>query len=423
MKWLIVEDMEGPILNWLSVLKERGVAGAERLFLPLMWRKILKKAKESYHDSSPYVDLSFSFLDQMGCDALMKGTHLFGVSKGDIIILFIKTHEAVDDAIEWLDVNLPPSCLSFLDYTLAGDMQAELAERIAPLLAKSFNQLCVNHSSTRSGSTCHPYLGLEKSKRRFYKNLDRRLSENTEVAKLCVDEAVEYWESRNSSFSKDQDVDKVINLFVRSKYEDWDHFGPFHHNALQNPESQTYREITALCLNAEDDHDSLKGLFQCSAAMQRDEPGKLVELSDLKNALKFLGLENVSFDSEMTQKTNPLSWAPPFLPGVLLLCQIKLLMNAFSDLKEGRVPPSLLFARRSVTFSFNVDIEKKMKKSSKSGNSWKQMASLEKGYVDEHNVSWLSNTSANSIRDLLQPPSPESLSMSISKNEISFSWD
>lgn len=412
MKWLIIEDEAGQIINWLAVLQDNCVNGSTKL-CSVNWGGLLEHSKHTYSTKPPTSPFSLP----TDCELLRNDKHVFGVASGEIIVLCVMTRTAGEDVVAWLQANIPSMCLSFLDYVLAGDPDAKLAELIAPHLTRSFSQVCVNHSSRLPGLDASPMLGLSSEHLPFYKTLQKRLIE-PKAAKACVSEAVDFWKSLNDCFTTYQDVDRVIGLFARGKAGNWDSpNGPFHHDTLDNPKSTTHHHIKALGLIPTAANDNLKGLFQCDPGVRRAS-GKKVYKDDLKNALKVIGLEAVRLD--VTER-----WCPPFLPGILFLCHLKLMYEAYAKPKDGeqRLPPVLIIGDKSATFAFEVEVEHRMGNwQSEGSNSFRLMQAVEKVLVGEEGAQWLSTTAAKEIADLLQPKSVKPLKVVPLGKSVHISW-
>lgn len=418
MKWLIVEDQVGPIVNWLMELRTLGIVGAAPL-LNVRWMDVLRYSQQMYSSVPPSERLDLP----ERCESVLWNSHVVGVASADVVVLCVMTEAASADVIEWLAEGLPPSCLSFLDYVLAGDASLRLAESIAPMLAKSYSQVCVNHSSRIFDIDVDPTLGLAGAQSPFYREKGWRLI-TEEGTRRCVREAQAFWKSFNETFTGDRGVDKVISLFVRGKTDGWDSSigGPFHHDSLQAHASVTCGQVKAFGMSPGDDNDSLKGLFQCRVGMAREEAGKKVPWSEIKAALEIIEFGAWKLDGSAKQES--VRWAPPFLPGILLLCHLKLMLNAFSDRKEGRTPPLVRIGPKVASFAFDRNVENAFGNwRNDRGNSCLMMQAAERGHIGESDASWLSSTAAGSIRELLQPVGGVPLRVTVAADTVSITWD
>jgi hypothetical protein len=409
--YLIIEDEVAPMERWLCALKESDSVHADAkqdacraLKLPL--NTLVDCCDASFENDPPSVDEWPQLLPPFDYikEEWEGHSRMLGVKGKNLILVIVKNEQSAPLIATWLKAALPSRCLSFLDYRLALNPEAQIAETLVQEVAVGPSQLCVNHSSVIEDiEGTRPSLGLTKAKQPFYRAEGKRLS-TIVAARKCVQSAHSFWEKYNSVLTGVEEVDRIIGYFVVAVADCWDG-APFSHNSLQPDKSSSdplaYQFLTGqgFLPKGADKWDDLKGLFMCrqvgSTIERESETGKKVSKAALVVALEKLGIEAdlSGIDEE---------WAPPFTPGILVLCQLRLMMKAFSDNKDDRVPPTVRILSNSAEFVFACSIEQVMEDwEHKSSNSFQEMQAMANASVGDHAAAWKTCKSATKIAGLL----------------------
>ncbi|MEW8051851.1 MAG: hypothetical protein AB2809_15905 [Candidatus Thiodiazotropha sp.] len=429
MKYLIVEDQKATIELWLDSLKaseavkepKEPVRIEAANMRSLDWFNILRAAKASTRTETwPQLATGLRYLTT---DSAAAGSEFFGIAGEHLIVLLVVRHTAASYVASWLESNMPDRCLSFLDYELAGDTSAKIAERIAPLLARSPVQLCVNHSSVIRTLDDVPFnLGLDASRSQFYSPLYARLA-NDKEAKNCLKEALEFWDKWNSKFTGVDAIDRILNWYILFKTDTHDGPNFWHHDDFDTPSSPIRKFLDSQGFLTVDDGDALKGLFRCNSNAGRLNDYKQVSQEVLRHALSLLELDEVTFENDDGPK-----WNPPFLPGVLFLCQLRRMHDSFADTKAGRSAPRLAIRKNSAVFTFDVNIERELSdkpyawRAPRAGSkSCSAMRAMMQASIDEADEKWKSDTSASMIPELING-SDETIDVNPKGNCLLISW-
>ena len=245
-------------------------------------------------------------------------------------------------------------------------------------------------------------LGLTAVQQPFYKQLTTRLTGEI-AATNCVTEALCFWQKWNSGFTGVDEIDHIIRCFVIGQADGWDK-NPFDHYKLVSKDSDVRKYLHGIGFTCVVEPEDFKGLFMCESdklLTRRYNHGKKVGPVGLRNALAVVNL-----DADISAITASVRWSPPFTPGILFLCQLRLMMDSFSDTKEGRTPPTLEIARNSATFTFDAEIETALcsmewQKPGNGSHSCAAMRAMSSASIGGPNVDWKHHTAACTVTKLL----------------------
>ena len=328
------------------------------------------------------------------------------------------------------------SWLCFLDYELAlSNGTIFYAKTLMPLLANGPRRLCMFVSSQLPAHLHEANRVIMTCEKAGWLHPANHAASSPAAAIYALNEGLAFWEKKNGVIFGDASVDSIIRLFINGKSEGWDRNRPcvggsaavrcskirtcvkpvngaFCHDTLECEHTVTRKRLAGNAVvqpKPEPANDYLKSLYQCESGMLRGMGLKPISRTDLGLALCAFELE--ADLSALPDESSSRIWYPPYLPGILFLCQLKLMMNAFSTQKRGenRLKPTLRIRRDCVVFdfgNFNISEEKNIKNGAwkkGSGNSAKLMQAIIRGHVGETEHVCISSTSAQIIAELLQP--------------------
>lgn len=400
MKLMIIEDEKAAVEYWLGALSNHvsneslsPIKEEVKKALKLDWENIVAHTADRDRDK-PTLPEGFTYLTFHQHN---NASFVFGVKGKNLIVLLVSQVCAVEHVKEWLRNNIPDECLSFLDYKLAGNPDAKIAEKLVPHLAKSWVKLCVNHSSTM-GDLGVENIGLDSDQLEYYKEIGERLS-SPHAANRVVAKALEFWKKHNSEYTAVCEVDRVITWYVKSE-TDSDFATLSNHEEYDDTTSTVRTFLKSIKFKGDVSGDELKGLFNYDPSGQKKVQQKYVLESTLQHALKLVGLE-ANLNLEET------GWVPPFLPGILFLSQLRLIKDSFSHTNGGQyVPPQLNLTTDEAVLKFSVNIENDLNEQKwwepgGGGRSCGLLRSMKRGELGVSYEGWKTETSAKEISDLL----------------------
>jgi hypothetical protein len=380
-KWIIVEDQDGPVMEWLNHLPipDGSGLGALRAF----WSGLLLE-KFRWNETDKWGEVL----------PISEGGHLVGAEYGDLLVIYVRNRDEVEAGVQYLSKVDFEQSIAFLDWFLVdADVTNQFHGPLVTALAKSFCQLCVQHSSAYQDSSPDQRGTVKALGRR---NPWYRVSNASMAAapESVFSEAEELWREHNESFTGNRPIDGVLSVFangVRQKPAPA-RGQPFSHEALERDSGwREYCIESWLVRQFKNGEDYGKALFmchwsteaQCLLRMKSDQ--RAVRKSLLDDVLRLLGAADWRTALDVTTD----GWFPPFYPGIVFLCQVSLAVEAFRDpgnsKGENREPPTVTIGKRSVTFKFNTEVRldvtnaSRPRNVSERGNSTWRMSQLISG--------------------------------------------
>lgn len=423
MEWIVVEDECGPVQNLAACLF--GLSGDD--LYPVECAVTFLRERKGKRPELPS-EWSWVLRDLLAGPEI--GLRIGNTNITEVLwFIHVKCDESFLAARDWLKKSLPRACVTFLDYTLGLGDSGTRAEQIAPLVALDSMHLCYSSASTIDRLGASRTFGLSRGQERFcLGHGSYRLTEN---AKSAVEHARKFWEHHNTVFTEDVDVDGIIRMYIQANAYQWDEGRAFMHDTLEKADTSSAIAGMSYLPSIEYDDDTLKALFQRHRhSFAQDENGdKALTAKEIQALLKSL-----HYNCKVVYETNA-ALCPPFLPGIMFFCQLKLLLHAMSKSKSGsdRKPPTLVFGKYSKIVTVNFDSPLANTKDNPlitgigGGDSTNIMRALRARQLGTINDVWSDTSAASCIAGLVRPSPPTSIIRTeldeCNSNQLMIRWD
>jgi hypothetical protein len=412
MDWVVVEDRVEPICGIASALFGYGMSDLNPLVMAVNYLCSERTGLK------PELPEGWSWGDLPG-----NPSHVIGVKIAPPIftealwIIYVGSTSSFESAKQWLTSSLPRACMTCLDFDL-GDRTGERAYSIAQIVTRDSRHLCYSHASQLDRNEGDPTYRLELEHRRFFLGVDtKRLNEN---AVRVIAHAREFWNRHNSIFTGDDLVDGVVRMYVQANVDQWDGGKAFTHDELDK-ESKLGVKVAMSYLSGIPllpfPDDTFKALFQredLQFMQDHNAAQKGLNAAALKAICSSLG-----YDKGWAQIEEGAYLIPPYLPGVLFFCQLKLLLQAMSKPKgnAARNSPTVVIdadpsnGTKRVTIAFTGEHVSLRQDNSLitglgGGDSTKRMTALRACRLDVCDAPWAYEGIASSIAGLVHPAVP-----------------